>query len=313
MVLMEKYFRIRWLGVFFTAVFFFAGPGFAQTSPLPGGADPARALQSLEIMPGPDTRLEQEQAPTRRAVYIAPPGAENMTFVLHDVYVENMTAYEPWEIEKIYAGHLGKEILVATMFEIMAAIQQKYLDDGYALTKVTIPNQKIEDGFIRFSVTEGFVAAVEFAGNIQKTSAILDAAERIKAMRPLNVRGLERIMLILNDLPGHSVGAILASPQHDNAQGGIRVILEGRDSPRVSGNVGINNHGSAFTGPWQATATARGFDVGLAHSMLEVTALGSLPLQEQRIVQIGYKFPLFGASGTILSLTASKARTEPGS
>lgn len=291
----------------------FSHPVFAQTTDLPGSADPGRAIENLQLPTRPDTTLEAE-TPTRKAVAPAPEGTENLTFVLRDLQVDGMTAYDAGEVRGMYDDYIGREISVATLFQIMAKLQQKYLDDGYALTKVVIPNQNIEGGNVRLAVIEGHVENVEMAPGLDQTPQVRDAAKRIAAMRPLNVKKLERIMLILNDLPDLSVSAIIANADGQILeQGGVRLILQKNEKQMIHGSVSVDNYGSAFTGPLQVQANASAAGIGIAHSALSVTGMVAVPIQEQRLGSASYSVPLFGASGTTATVSVSKARTEPGS
>ena len=292
----------------------YAHPCFAQAMDLPGSADPGRVLENLELPERPDRSLEPEEK-GRKAVATAPQGTENLKFVLRDLQVDGMTAYDSADLQKLYGEYLDREISVATLFEIMAALQQKYLDDGYALTKVVIPNQNIESGNVRLSVIEGHVETVEMGPGLDQTAQVRDAAQRIAAMRPLNVKKLERIMLILNDLPDLNVSAIIANDPNSarNEQGAVRLILQKNEEDVSIGSVGVDNHGSVFTGPLQIKANVQQFGLGIAHSTLALSTIAAVPFQEQKLGSVSYTVPVFGASGTMATLSASKARTEPGS
>jgi hemolysin activation/secretion protein len=287
---------------------------YAQALDLPGSADPSRVIEDLELPKRPNTSLESE-AQSRKAIAPAPAGTENLTFVLHDLQVDGMSAYDPAEIAKIYDQYLGTEISVATLFEIMAALQQKYLDDGFALTKVVIPNQNIQAGNVRLAVIEGHIQTVEMGAGLDQTAQMRDAAKRIVAMRPLNVKKLERVMLVLNDLPDVNVSAIIANDPNalPNSQGAVRLILQKNQEKLARGGVAVDNHGSAFTGPLQIRANGKAYNIGVAHSELGVTAMAAAPFQTQRLASASYTVPLLGASGTKATFSASKARTEPGS
>lgn len=287
---------------------------FAQAIDLPGSADPGRAIEDLELRPRPDTSLENQER-GRKAVAPAPEGTENLVFVLQEMQVDGMTAYNDAEVRPIYGDYLGKEISVATLFEIIAELQQKYLDDGYALTKVVIPNQNIEGGNVRLTVIEGHVETVEMDPGLDHSPQVRDAAKRIAGMRPLNVKKLERIMLLLNDLPDLNVSAIIANDKNSARaeDGAVRLVLQRNEEALKRGSIGVNNHGSVFTGPLQIQANAQTYSFAVPHSELGVSGMVAVPIQEQKLGSVSYTVPLFGASGTSASLTASKARTEPGS
>lgn len=287
---------------------------YAQTIELPGSADPARTLEDIETPSRPDTSLEST-VDKRKAVAPAPDGTESLIFVLKDLRIDGMTAYDEDEARALYGRYLGTEISVATLFEIMAALQQKYLDDGYALTKVVIPNQNIEGGNVRLDVIEGHVETVEMDAGLDHSPQVRDAARRIACMRPLNVKKLERIMLLLNDLPDLNVSAIIANDQNSaNAgQGAVRLALQRNEEVLKRGSIGVDNHGSVFTGPLQIKANAQTYSFAVPHSELGVSGVVAVPLQEQKLGSVSYSAPLFGASGAMASIIASKARTEPGS
>ena len=288
----------------------FAGAGVS----LPGSVDPGRSLDNVAprapVKPDGDV-----QAPPQRAVPLVPEGVENLTFILQDVAVDGMTAYAPSDITPFYARHIGQKISVATLFEIMAAIQQKYLDDGYALTKVVIPNQDIQAGKVRFAVIEGHVSEVHVEGDLSQAPVIEDAILKIRNMMPLNVKKLERIMLILNDLPDVDVSAIIAAPVNPSAQkpGAVRLILQKNPSSDVLASIRFDNHGSVFTGPLQASGDVTLPLPGLTYSALNISGTVTAPLKEQKVGAVRYTVPVFGVSGTEITMTVSKSGTEPGS
>lgn len=290
----------------------FPRPCFAQAIDLPGAADPGRVLRGQKAPVLPDVTLEPD-SPKKKAVPVAPQGTENLRFVLRNLSFDGMSAYEPSEISPFYSKYLGHEISVAQLFEIMTAVQQKYMDDGYALSKVVIPNQNIEGGNVRFAVIEGRVEDVDIDAHIRPSPIIDDAANQIKAMQPLNVKRLERIMLILNDLPDSNVSAILASPTANSEPGAVRLVLQKNPSTARMGSVSVDDHGSVFTGPLQIKGTANGYHVGPSYSMLSVSSMVAVPIDEQKSLTASYMLPILGVSGTKLRVSASRALTEPGS
>ncbi|MBU0858862.1 MAG: hypothetical protein KJ667_02900, partial [Alphaproteobacteria bacterium] len=293
-------------------------PTSAQTVPPPavtGTADPARINRSVI----PDSRewqtLEQA-APQQQVIPMVPDGAEDIRFVLRSLSIDGMTAYDVSEVRRLYADYLGQEISVATLFAIMGQLQEKYLQDGYTLTRVYIPNQNIEDGNARLTVVEGYVAHVELSPDIRRAAVIDDAQARILAMRPLNTIVLERLLLVLNDLPGLNVSAIIgtikAGDPVDATPGAVRILLQKNHRHIPFARVTFDNAGSKFSGPYQINANAMIPHVGISYSALDLTTIAATSLQEQRYGAWRYAIPLFGASGAKLSWGGTMARTEPG-
>lgn len=266
---------------------------------------------------GENWRALQAEAAPQQVMPLVPEGAEDIRFVLKSVDIEGMSAYSAAETHSLYARYLGKEISLVQLFEIMAALQRRYMEDGYTLTKVYIPNQSIEDGNARLLVVEGYVAAVEIDPSIPPSPVIDDAKARILAMLPLNVKTLERLMLILNDLPDMKASSLLAKISQYETQdpllsGAIKLVLQRNTSDYSYGSIGFDNLGSVFIGPYQGRVTGRLPHIVGNYSELTVMGVGTTSFQEQKYGYVQYMSPIFGASGTKLYLDGSYAQTEPG-
>ena len=299
-------------------IFIFSGihTNFAMAQTVLGPADPARVNEQSKPIDRQWQRLESPASP-QKVVPMTPEGAEDARFVLNSLTIEGMTAYTQDEVKYLYAAYLGQEISVATLFEIMAALQQKYLEDGYSLTKVVIPGQSIEGGNATLTVIEGYVSQVDIAEGIPDGLIINDAKRRILAMHPLNTFTLERILLILNDLPGLNVSAILASIRTDDLSkippGAVRLVLDKNVADYTKAELSFDNYGSVFAGPYQFSVLGHIPHVGPEYSELSLGFVGATSLSEQRFAMAQYELPLFGVSGASLFLEATQAHTEPGS
>jgi hemolysin activation/secretion protein len=288
-------------------------PTVAAAQAIPGAADPGRItgdMNNKQRLPE-----KQVQAEVQKHVITSdiPKGADKVVFVLHDISIEGMTAYSSADVALMYRNYINRKISLVTVFKIAEQLQQKYLDDGYALTKVIVPQQDFTTGHIRLTVIEGYISEVEFKGTIRPSAYITDVVQRIREMHPLNAKKLERIMLLLNDLPGAKFSAILATAKRPNPPpGAIRLVLESADVPRFSGSIGLNNYGSNFDGPWQISGAANVTHVGINYSDLGIVATAARPADELQYGSLHYSLPLFGASGTNLIVTATRALTQPG-
>ena len=85
-----------------------------------------------------------------------------------------------------------------------------YRERGYGLAQVTVPAQKISDGTVELRVIEGRIGAVSVTGNEDYSFDFLQ--RRLGALAPGLVYtddGMERGVLLLNDLPGLSARAVI--------------------------------------------------------------------------------------------------------
>lgn len=289
---------------------------FAQGTDLPGSADPARTRPDITA-PAERMRSLEDQTIPGVAMPVIPEGAEDNRFILGDIRISGMTAYGDADVRALYNSYIGKEISVATLFEIMTALHNKYLRDGYTLTRVYLPVQEIDDGIAEISVVEGYVSQVDLAGDLRHDPVIEDAVERILSMKPLSTLKLERLLLVLNDLPYMKVSAILATLDPDQpgygVPGAVRLVLQNTPAGETAGSIAVNNYGSVFAGPYQVLGEAYIHDIAQTYGTLALQTSLATSLPEQKFLAASYDMPVFGASGASVRIGATWAQTEPGS
>lgn len=258
--------------------------------------------------------------PAEPDVVIRPPALDPalaaQTFTLRSLTVNGANAFPAAELQALYARDLGQTITVARLFDILTDIQKLYHAAGYTLSKVSLPEQDIARGDVVFEVIEGYVAEVVIDDGLIP-APILEAFQRdVLAMQPLNVVRLERLLLLLNDRPGLSVGSIL-SPMPSDGQsyppGAVRLSLQKNNyKPSSLGYLDINNHGSNFTGPVQLTGALMLDERLPNYSDLTMYYTQAASSQEMRQGGVEYNLPLAGLSGLIGSFRAGRTVTEPG-
>lgn len=288
------------------------GGNMAYATSLPSSADPSRELKTPELKIPEFKKVEPASEPTQKSVVNAPVGAENAFFTFQSLKLEGMTAYSDQEMAAMYYKDIGQRISVYRVFEIMNEVQARYLKDGYVLTRVTMPDQDIADGNVVFTIIEGYAAEVELDENFPKSTVLTDAAAQIGAMKPFNTKKLEQILLILNDLPDLNASAVLAGLKGPQIMGGVRVILKKNDEKRWSGTIGVNNHGSRFSGPGQMVASGRIASVFTPFDYVSAVISAASQVDEMRYVGVKYERPILGARGLNLALEGSTGRTAPG-
>jgi hemolysin activation/secretion protein len=282
---------------------------------LPGSADPARQIQ--EIVPLTPGEMEYDLPTAKpRATIKVPEKIAHEKFVLKDLKIEGVTAYSPDEIQSLYQSSLGKEISVAQLYDILIALQQLYLNDGFTFTKAYIPPQTIDSGHITFKVVEGYVGEVEFETRPRPAALIDNAIARLKGMKPLNVRKLERLVLIINSQPDMHIGAVIAPPADEDAsEGRLRIILRdlNKKDPVYDGAVTLDNTGSKYVGPLRLDVHGAVNHVLQPYDRVFYQAGVAYPLSELNFAGLGYTMPVLGASGINLSLRGSWSKSVPGS
>ncbi len=291
------------------------GDAWAAATPVvPGSADAGRVLENLQPVPEPTlaappvTVAPQLGLPT-------PPGAAQALFLLNDVRVEGATVYDNRQLAAIFRPYLHQYLSVRKLYALTQPITQRYHEDGYALSKAVVPPQNLTEGRVRIQVVEGYIDAVQTQGPFRHSDAADTIIDRIKSYRLLKVKDLERDMLLLNDLPGVSVRAVLKLPDPSGGippPGASDLLLVFTDVAAPA-SVSLDNYGSRYTGPYEAS-----FQAGLNHDVFGpyqqtvVSGATALPQShELQTIQLSHRLLLDG-QGTSATLQAAYAHTEPG-
>lgn len=256
-------------------------------------------------------RVEVREVPAQDA----PAGADKITFRLDRLDLDGVTVYSDAELQAVYGDKLGQTITLTDLYGIAAALTRKYRNDGYILTQVVVPPQEIENGSAKLRVVEGYIdnIVVEGAEDEGETLRLMRAyTAHIKdGENAVNVRDLERALLLINDLPGVSARSIISPSADKVGAADLRVIVT-RDP--FEAMVGIDNHGTKYLGPLQVMAA------GSMNSLLglneRITAQVVMAPQhdldrELDYFALGYAMPV-GTAGTQIALNTNYSFTDPG-
>ncbi len=275
-------------------------------------ADPSRATQSIfsdDHFPQLSERLEV--APQN--VQNAPAGAENVAFNLKNLQIEGVSAYSADQLDPVYRSRLGQRVTLAEVYAIANSLTQKYRNDGYILSQVYIPPQTIDGGTVRMRVVEGFVDQINIQGDLTEAEeyTIRQYANGLKRTGLLDAKEMERYLLLINDLPGVKARAILGKSASVTGASDLTLVIE-RDA--YEAEVAIDNHGSRYLGPYQASYNGSLNSVlGFNERITTQLAVSGDKIDSDELVfgSIGLEFPL-STYGTKLTFNASKTFTQPG-
>ena len=284
---------------------------YAQVNQQTGVADPGRAgerLSEKELLPasGPKIRVES------MAVLNAPAGAENIRFNLNGVVISDSNAYSEAQLARTYNNMIGTEISLADLYAIANRITLKYRNDGYILTQVIVPPQTIDGGVARLRVVEGFINNISLQGDTESARELdlIEAyAGQINEGGALNIKEMERQLLLINDLPGVEARTIISPSPTTPGAADMLIIVE-RDPFEAS--IGADNYGSRFLGPLQFNAAAV---TNSALGMNERISLQAVAAPDAGIElafgALTYEQPI-GPYGTTISFGGSITETDPG-
>lgn len=229
-----------------------SGIAYAQVPPAQTGqAFPGRVEEQLpqeSLVPREVPNIEVRSAPAQKA----PPGAEKVNFTLRELRLEGATVYGENELRAVYGDALGHPITLSDLYGIANELTRKYRNDGYVLTQVVVPPQTIDGGVARLRVVEGFVDRVEVRGDTSGMDYIRGLAGQIKTGgQAVNIRQMERSLLLINDLPGVKARSVLSPSKRQPGAADLLIIVERKPYDAM---IGVDNFGTKYLGPLQATA-----------------------------------------------------------
>jgi len=291
------------------AILALSGPALAQIAP---GPPPAAGLTAPELNPA----ARAPRPPPRDADVFAPepPGPcpladSTVEVTLTSVSFRGATALGAADFAPAYREFIGKPQRVSVICEIRDRAARALFDRG-VLARVEIPEQRIAGGALILDVVEAHVVNVRVRGDIGPAQAAVERyVEKLRGMRPFDMRKAQRYLLLASDVPGVRVRAAV-KPSVSPERGAVDIdVSVTRSAVTLVGNV--QNLGSKTVGPWSGLlrADARSFT-----ALGEDTALvvfHTLDSKEQWVVQL-LESARFGGDGWIGRISAVYGESRPG-
>ncbi|MBI3515452.1 MAG: ShlB/FhaC/HecB family hemolysin secretion/activation protein [Proteobacteria bacterium] len=281
-------------------------PAAAQVV-IPGTADPLRLQERARPTPtarpsGPAVRLEEPPA-------ALPEGIDDVRFDLRGIVLVGATVYDTSALTPLWQDLLGREVSLAELYAVTIAITTKYRNDGWILSRAIIPAQELQDGIVRLEVIEGYVGEVSITGEVGRDAHLRGYADHILASRPLQVRTLERYLLLLDDLAGVTARSVLAPLPGERGAAILTVELQQKVLDVFST---MDNRGTRFIGPFQASLGGR---LNSVLGLYETTQLRFIntpaEFDDLRAYDLSHVMPL-DSDGTLISVGINQAIAHPG-
>ncbi len=200
-----------------------------------------------KLPPKPVGNLVQAPPDVRPAL-IADPG---LRIHLNGVRFSGITALPLPLLQAVVKPDVGKDLSFADLEAIAGRVTQLYRDRGYFVARAYLPQQELKDGVVEILVLEGHIGKVDvkYRSPGPKISGSLLAdvvTDAVPADKPVTVAGLERALLLENDLPNVTAHATLVPGA---SAGTADLILEANQSGWFSRNtVEADNAGSRYSG-----------------------------------------------------------------
>ena len=230
---------------------------FAQPAQRPAGAPDAGQLleqtrQPLRLPPPEEPVLPKPPEPTP-----ALPGSQQLRVKVQQFSFTGNTLYPEEALQTQVQEFIGKELNFEELNEAATKVRAFYRTRGYFLAQAYLPQQAIRDGRVEIGIIEGRVGQVEL--DRREGTRIDDRflagilAAHLKQGQIITETGLERPLLIINDLPGAQVTSEIR-PSRTLGAADLRVNVSQVGST-FNGSVDADNQGNRFTGEYRVGAT----------------------------------------------------------
>ena len=201
-----------------------------------------------------DQELRQNPLPQKVTPKLIPEPEKKATggiaFVLKTIQFTGHTVLSNSQIESLIEPYLNKSIDFGQLQVLASAIEAAYRNSG-GIARVVIPPQDINNGVLTIQIEESIFGITKIEGAITrvKPQQIIDIMNAAQTSGQLvEVSHLDRGILLSDDLPGVTVGGVLA-------QGSTALttdlIARVADEPLVFGNAQADNTGPTSIGAYR--------------------------------------------------------------
>jgi hemolysin activation/secretion protein len=212
-------------------------------------------VPSLNSVPLPPPGSPIERVAPRQLPGVSPGGLNlapveegavpNVAIAVRRVELLGATLFNA-ELQGELNGLTGPAVSLVQLNNVRLDILRYYRSRGYALTSVALAIDR-PNGVVRYTVTEGHIAAVKLDGDIGPAGAmVLKFLNRLTEYPAIDTATLERYLLLAQDVPGVSISTVL-EPSRDEP--GALTLVAQVGLKRFSGQVAMDNRAYVLTGP----------------------------------------------------------------
>ena len=158
---------------------------------------------SEKLLPPPTFKPESKpgfELPEIEKEILPEDKATQIKIQLNGVRFDGNTLFSNEELQTIAKPFIGRAITVTELEELRQKITKHYIDAGYVNSGAVLPEQKFEDGIIRFDIVEGTLTEIRVSGTEWLNEDYVSDRLNIGSEEHLNINTLrDRFQLLLLD------------------------------------------------------------------------------------------------------------------
>jgi len=271
---------------------------------------PTREEVTRPVAPPPELRgprLDVEGEIQRAPCALDGPDFQAIKLTLRDVQFEGLQGLAPADLASSYAQYVGTEQPISVVCEIRDRAATILREAGY-IAAVQVPEQRIADGVVRFTVLMAKLTQIRVRGDASGAESIIAGYLNQLTRQPVfNRFEAERYLLLASDLPGYTVRLTLrpAGTVPGEVVGDVAVQ---RMPVYVDSN--IQNGGSKALGRWGGLVRGQLYGLTGLGDRTTLSLFSTSDFHEQQTIQLGHDFHL-GAEGLSIAGTGTYAWARP--
>ena len=258
-----------------------------------------------QVTRGP--RVEVEGGFERSPCALDSPDFAAIRFTLKGVEFEGLKGLSPVDLQPAYSTFVGQELPIASVCEIRDRAATILRDAGY-IAAVQIPEQRIEDGVVRFQVLLAHLSKIQVRGDAGGAEAVIAGyLNRLTEDEVFNRFAAERYLLLASDIPGYLVRLTLRPA--GTAPGDVIGDVTVQRTPAYV-DINIQDYGSRELGRWGGLLRGQVYGLTGLGDRTTLAYFTTSDFKEQQTVQLGHDFRL-GSEGLNIGGSVTYAWAKP--
>lgn len=278
-------------------------PAQAQTPP--GVPDAGTLLQQVRpaLPPAPASN-----APT---LQVAPQAQGSLPasapFPVGTIRIAGNTAFSTDTLHALVADGEGQSLTLPQLEALAARITTHYQRNGFPLSRAVIPAQTLSNASVTIQVLEARHGAVRVDNSSEVADSLLAATlAPLQSGQGIEVSRLDRSLLLLSDIPGVGVSALL-KPGTEVGTSDLDIATS--HNPAAFANVALDNAGNRYIGRARASGSFNLFNPLHRGDILNATLVSTG--ERMSYGRLSYDV-LVGGAGTRAGLAYSAVRYKLG-
>jgi hemolysin activation/secretion protein len=252
-------------------------------------------------------RLEVEGGIERAPCALDGPDYQSIHLVLRDVQFDGLRGLTREQLASAYSPFIGRDVPISVVCEIRDRAATILRAAGY-IAAVQVPEQRIAEGNVRFTVLMAHLTSVRVRGDATGAESVIAGyLNQLTRQVVFNRYDAERYLLLASDLPGYNVRLTLrpAGTVPGDVIGDVTV----QRTPAYA-DFNLQNAGSKSLGRWGGLLRGQVYGLSGLGDRTLFSVFSTTDLKEQQTVQVGHDFHL-GPSGLSIADTFTYAWAKP--